>query len=126
MKVTLKDISDATGFSVSTISRAVRGEGRISEENRRKILASAHELGYPLPINGRSMPEDQPPYVALITQFREGEFYSSFSLGFMKAAHKKKIILSVFGVDQDLKSVSKLIEQLRAIGYTGAVILLLS
>lgn len=45
MKITLKDISDSTGFSVSTISRAVRGEGRISEANRRKILASAHELG---------------------------------------------------------------------------------
>ena len=122
MKVTLKHISEATGFSVSTISRAVRGEGRISEENRRRILASAHELGYPLPTNGRSMPEDQPPYVALITQFRSGEFYSSFSVGFMEAAYKKKIIISLFGVDQDLKSVPKLIEQLRAIGFTAAVI----
>ncbi len=122
MKITLKDISEATGFSVSTISRAVRGEGRISDENRKKILASAHELGYPLPTNGRAIPENQPPYIALITQFREGEFYSSFAIGFIKAAYKKKVTMSVFGVDQDLKSVPTLIEQLRAIGFTAAVL----
>ena len=122
MKVTLKDISDATGFSVSTISRAVRGEGRISEENRRKILASAHKLGYPLPTNGRSVPKNQPPYIALITQFRTGEFYSSFAMGFMKAAPKKNITLSVFSVTHDIKSVATLIDRLRAIGFTAAVI----
>lgn len=122
MKITLKDISDSTGFSVSTISRAVRGEGRISEANRRKILASAHELGYPLPTNGRAIPENQPPYVALITQFREGEFYSSFTLGFLNAAQKKNITLSLFGIDHDLNSVSTLIEQLRGIGFTAAIL----
>tara|TARA_R110000868_G_scaffold408293_3_gene690951 strand:- start:18358 stop:19356 length:999 start_codon:yes stop_codon:yes gene_type:complete len=122
MKVTLKDISDATGFSISTISRALRGEGRISEENRKKILACAHEIGYPLPTNGRAVLENQPPYIALITQFRDGEFYSSFALGFMKAAYQKKVIMSLFSVDQDLKSVSTLIEQLRVIGYTGAIL----
>ncbi|HBX65849.1 MAG TPA: hypothetical protein DEG32_06720, partial [Balneolaceae bacterium] len=26
MKVTLKDISEATGFSISTVSRVIRGE----------------------------------------------------------------------------------------------------
>ncbi|MEQ9308264.1 MAG: LacI family DNA-binding transcriptional regulator [Balneolaceae bacterium] len=122
MKVTLNDISKATGFSVSTISRAVRGEGRISEENRKKILASAHELGYPLPTNGRVIPENQPPFIALITQFSEGEFYSSFALGFMNAAVQKKVNLSLFGVDHDISSIPALLEHLRAIGYTAAIL----
>ena len=38
MKVTLETISKETGFSVSTISRALRAEGRISEVNRKKYL----------------------------------------------------------------------------------------
>ncbi len=122
MKVTLKDISEATGFSVSTISRAVRGEGRISEENRRKILASAHKLGYPLPTNGRSIPENQPPYIALITKFRTGEFYSSFFVGFSNAAVKKNINISLFSIDDDVSRVDQLIENLRALGYTAAII----
>lgn len=122
MKVTLKDISDATGFSISTISRAIRGEGRISDANRRKILASANSMGYQLPTVGISILENHPPYIALITQFREGEFYSSFAFGFMKAAIQKKITLSLFGVDRDLESIESLMEQLRVIGFKGAIL----
>jgi len=122
MKVTLKDISEATGFSVSTISRAIRGEGRISEKNRRKILASAHKLGYPLPTNGRKLPKNQPPNIALITQFHSGEFYASFFNGFTEAAREKGITVSLFSVTHDIDSVGSLIEKLRLLGYSAAVI----
>lgn len=122
MKITLKDIANDTGFSVSTISRAVRGEGRISEDNRRKILASAHKLGYPLPVHGRMIPDNLPPYIALITQFRVGEFYSSFTVGFMEAAHKKGVTLSLFSIEHDTTSISTLIERLRSIGYSAAIL----
>ncbi|SMO42597.1 LacI family DNA-binding transcriptional regulator [Gracilimonas mengyeensis] len=122
MKVTLKDISEATNFSVSTISRAIRGEGRISEKNRRKILACAHKLGYPLPTNGRKLPKDQPPNIALITQLHPGEFYASFFNGFVEAATTKKVTVSLFSVTHDIDSVSSLIEKLRNLGYAAAVI----
>ena len=122
MKVTLKDISEATNFSVSTISRAIRGEGRISEKNRRKILAAAHKLGYPLPTNGRKLPKDQPPNIALITQFHPGEFYASFFHGFTQAATTKEVNVSLFSVTHDIDSVSSLIEKLRTLGFAAAVI----
>ncbi len=122
MKITLNDISEATGFSVSTISRAIRGEGRISEKNRRKILASAHKLGYPLPTNGRKLPKNLPAIIAVITQFHEGEFYASFFDGFTKAAQNKNVEVSLFSVNHDIDSVGSLIDKLRLIGYTAAVI----
>jgi DNA-binding LacI/PurR family transcriptional regulator len=122
MKVTLKDISEATGFSVSTISRAIRGEGRISEKNRRKILACAHKLGYPLPTSGRKLPKNQPPNIAIITQFHPGEFYASFFNGFSIAAQEKEVSVSLFSVTHDIDSVGSLIEKLRMIGYAAAVI----
>lgn len=122
MKVTLKDISEATDFSVSTISRAIRGEGRISEKNRRKILACAHKLGYPLPTNGRKLSKDLPPSIALITQFYPGEFYASFFDGFVNAAQSKEVSVSLFSVTHDINSVVSLIERLRELGYTAAVI----
>ena len=121
MKVTLKDVSKATGFSISTISRAIRGEGRISPENRKKILASAHKLGYPLPSGGRSIPDNFPVYIALITQFRTGEFYSSFLVGFLEAAEKKNVKIGLFSVPSDLSSLDTLIDQLRVLGFSAAV-----
>ncbi len=122
MKVTLRDIADATGFSISTVSRALRGEGRISEENRHEILAKAHEMEYELPTGIRNLPGNQSPYIAIITQFDIGEFYSSFFFGFYQASIQKKVNISLFSVSTDYSQVDTLINNLRSLGYSAAVI----
>jgi len=43
---TLKDIAVATGLSVMTVSRALRGAPKVSGENRTRILAEAQRLDY--------------------------------------------------------------------------------
>lgn len=122
MKVTLKDISENTGFSVSTISRAIRNKGRISEKNRKKILSSARKLGYPLPEQRASSIDIDTINIALITNFRTGEFYSSLFLGFANAADKKDVRISLFHVQPDVESIEELLKDLKLIGYSGAVI----
>jgi DNA-binding LacI/PurR family transcriptional regulator len=46
MSVTMKDIAERTGVSVSTVSLALAGHPRISEETRVRIARLARELGY--------------------------------------------------------------------------------
>jgi len=121
MKVTLKDISDDTGFSVSTVSRAVRGKGRISQSNRKKIIASARKLGYPLPENGFARQKNKTISVAIITNFKTGEFYASFFVGFMEASMNRKMNISLFSVKPDLGAIDTLIGEVRVLGYSAAV-----
>ena len=45
-RVTLKDIAAKTGYSVNTVSRALRGDPRLSESTREKIRQTADEAGY--------------------------------------------------------------------------------
>ena len=45
-KVTLKDIAEATGFSVNTVSRALRGEKNIAPETLKKIKDAQLRMGY--------------------------------------------------------------------------------
>lgn len=48
-KINIKDISSATGLSVSTISRVLNGKAkqyRISKETQKKVLKIAQELNY--------------------------------------------------------------------------------
>ncbi|MEX0326296.1 MAG: LacI family DNA-binding transcriptional regulator [Puniceicoccaceae bacterium] len=42
----LQDIADATGYSLMTVSRAIRGTGKVKEATAKKIFAKADELGY--------------------------------------------------------------------------------
>lgn len=121
-KVTLKSIADTTGFSISTISRALRGEGRISEDHRHEILATAHELGYELPTGRKLVPQNQPPYIAVIMQLETGEFYTSLFHGFHNAAVERGVQVSMFSVSHDYTMVDKLIINLRSLGYQAAVI----
>lgn len=46
MPVTLKDISKKSGFSVTTVSRALTGYDDVSQKTRDHILKIANELGY--------------------------------------------------------------------------------
>lgn len=45
-QITLKDIAKATGFSVNTVSRALRGMHDIAKRTRDKITDKAQEMGY--------------------------------------------------------------------------------
>lgn len=44
--VTLKDIARETGYSINTVSRALRGKDDIAEETRNKIQDIAREMGH--------------------------------------------------------------------------------
>lgn len=44
--VTIRDIAATLGLSVQTVSLALRGKGRMSDETRERVLRKATELGY--------------------------------------------------------------------------------
>ena len=53
--VTIYDIAEATGYSAPTVSKALNGQGSLSEETRQKIMAKAKELGYEPNITARTL-----------------------------------------------------------------------
>ncbi|NLL43076.1 MAG: LacI family transcriptional regulator [Firmicutes bacterium] len=46
MSITLKDIAVELGVSVTTVSRALTGKGRVSPQTRQQVVEKARELGY--------------------------------------------------------------------------------
>ncbi len=43
---TIKDVANASGFSVSTISRVLNGKPDVSEKTKKKVLEAIEEVGY--------------------------------------------------------------------------------
>jgi len=93
LRVTLKHISDDTGLSVATVSRALRRRERRHTQNEEKIYASARKLGYPFFGNTG---DSQQLSIALVMKLFEGEFYASLMNGFYEASEStsSKIVFS--------------------------------
>ena len=57
--VKLRDIAQQTGYSISTVSKALSGKGRMSDETRNNILSVARSLGYTPDFTQRVWPQKQ-------------------------------------------------------------------
>ena len=68
MPITIKDIAQITGYSVSTVSRALNGNSRISKATRDKINEVANELNFEKNNNATSLSTSKTGNIALIYQ----------------------------------------------------------
>ena len=96
MRATLKQVSDDTGLSIATVSRALRRKKRKYSINEEKIYAAARKLGYPF--IGESDASEKTT-IALITEIRQGEFYSSLFHGLHKATRDSKSDIVFINID---------------------------
>ena len=56
-RITIKDVSRATGVSVSTVSNALNAPERVAEETRLKVVEAADRLGYRPNRAARTLPK---------------------------------------------------------------------
>ncbi len=123
-KVTLKDIAEDTGLSISTVSRALSREGKISKENEKKVFESAHRLHYPLAKINTPIELRKNINIALVTRHFTGEFYSSLFEGFDKSTKDTKAKMSLISISHASTALPKIISELDRNLYDAAVIFL--
>lgn len=121
MKVTLKDIAEDTGYSISTISRALNGLDKTSSKAKREILKSARKLNYPLQNKIDSAASGELD-VMLITGVEIGEFYASFFNGINNAASREKVRLSLTSLENKIPALSEIADKIEEESYNGLII----
>ncbi len=124
VKVTLKDISEDTGLSISTVSRALSRTGKISKENERKIFESAHRLNYPLMNIHTPVELRKNINIAMITRHFTGEFFASLFEGFDLSTRDTKARMSLISISHSSTPVNQIISELDRKFYDAAVIFL--
>jgi DNA-binding LacI/PurR family transcriptional regulator len=126
MKATLKDISEKTGLSISTVSRILRGESKTSSENVELTIRTAQEINYPINsrvLNGRYNYKKR-LQIALITSFEPDEFYSTFYHGFNSATKDENINLALYAFNPDENSLSEFVRELSYNSIDAAILFL--
>ena len=86
--VTIKDIANRLGISVSTVSKGLNGASDISEDLRQMVLDTAVEMGY----QSKKMKKDENKKLCLFIENMEYETANQFGyeiiLGFRQAAFR--------------------------------------
>lgn len=123
MKVTLKDIAEETGYSISTVSRVLNGSDKISKKARREIYQTAKRLKYPIyrTLNGEKI-VDSLKIFFVVTGFHIGEFYASMFNGLNIAAEKHNAQLSMISMQKPFDEMLQAIKELSSEKYEGLVI----
>lgn len=96
MAVTIQDVADAAEVSIATVSRALNGNGRVTEQTRRKVADVAVRLGY-IPHGGaRSLSTRRTNCIGAVLPDLHGEFFSELIRGIDRAArvHGLHLLLS--------------------------------
>jgi len=123
-KVTLKDIAEDSGLSISTVSRALTRSGKISKENERLVFESAHRLNYPLAAQNTPIELRENINIALVTRHYTGEFFASLFEGFDLATERTNTRMSLISVSHRSSTPAKILASLKRRHYDAAVIFL--
>ena len=123
-KVTLKDIADDTGFSVSTVSRSISKSGKISYETEKIVLESAKKLNYPIKKSDTPVELRDNIFIALVTRFHIGEFYSSFYHGFDLATKSTNVSIALLSISNTNVNEITFINELYKSNFDAAILFL--
>lgn len=123
-KVTLKDIAEDSGLSISTVSRALARTGKISTENEKKIFESAQRLNYPLSTVNTPLELRKSVNIALVTHLYTGEFFSSLFDGFDQATLGTNADIRLLSVANSSLSPVEVISGLKKSHFDAAVVFL--
>ncbi len=76
-RVTIRDVADAAGVSITTVSHSLNGKGRLPEATRDRVRAIAAELGYRPQDTARRLAERRSGLIGLaVSEYSPGSAFS--------------------------------------------------
>jgi len=99
----MAEVADAAGVSVATVSNALNGTGRMSDETRRRVMAAARDLSYLPFTSARAAARGGTgmlgltltTYGDLPVPYIQVPYYARLVLGATEAAHQRGYLLVV-------------------------------
>lgn len=109
---TMADVALHAGVSTMTVSRALRQEGRVSEETRKRILESVNTLGYVLDQSAGSLSSRRTGFIAALVPSINNSNFSDTARGITDALENTGLQLLLGYTDYSVEKEEKLIESM--------------
>lgn len=102
-RVTLQDVADHAGVSLSTASRALSQPDAVSDDLIARVEASAADLGYRINRAARSLARNRAQAIGLLISDVENPFFASVSRAVESVAQSRGYAVLLSNTDEDLE-----------------------
>lgn len=122
-KVTIKDLAEAAGVSVTTVSQILNGKGeRFSSDTQARVLKLQEQLGYVPDFNARNLIMRSTQTIGVLVPNLANPFFSMFIKGIQSASQTNKFVPIIFDANQNLALQSMYLEELIKRAANGLII----
>ena len=119
--VTLKKLSELSGLSIRSVSRALQGKSGLSEENRRKVLSIAREISYTPNIQARNLRLQKNNFVGIVVQDFQRDSIALRKINHLNVLLTRNGYCTLFGINNGKRTeLEELLRQWN--GMVGSVI----
>ena len=113
MAVTIKDVAEAAGVSISTVSYALNNTGPVSEEKKHRIMETVRELGYVPNGMAKSLKSRKNGFIGYFAHSLYGVVYGEVLRGIENEMDRngQEMIAAKCGPMQDITHISRLLRE---------------
>lgn len=113
-KLTIADVAEHLGISKTTVSRAISGKGRVSEETRRRVQSYIDQMDYKPNVIAKGLAQSKTYNIAVMLpadcDMQELPFFQNCMCGICEAAAKRDYdVLSVYTTAGGLGGLERII-----------------
>ncbi|AEC02777.1 LacI family DNA-binding transcriptional regulator [Parasphaerochaeta coccoides] len=119
--VTLHDVANKTGVSVSTVSRVLAGKEYISPRTRQKVMATVAEMNYSPNAMARGLKSGQSNMIALVIPSIHNLMFPVLTRGVEDTARKNGYMVILCNTDEDTDAEKGYITKLRNSWVDGMI-----
>ncbi|WP_119393974.1 LacI family DNA-binding transcriptional regulator [Salinibius halmophilus] len=119
--ITIKQVSELSGVSKSTVSRVITGKGSVSAASRKRVEQAIEQLGYRPNQVAQSLKRQQSDMIGLLVVHLGSPFYAELMGGVQEALRelgKDLIVASGYGT---IEGEKRAVETLRSRGCDGLI-----
>ncbi|QCZ43855.1 ribose utilization transcriptional repressor RbsR [Levilactobacillus brevis] len=122
-KVTIRDLAEAAGVSVTTVSQILNGKGeRFSIETRQRVHQLQEDLGYVPDFNSRNLIMKSAQTIGVLVPNLGNPFFSMFIRGVQQTSRERHFIPLIFGANHDEQLESYYLQELIKRAVDGLII----
>lgn len=121
MSITMADVARLAGVNKATVSRALKGDHRISAATREKVWKAAKELGYELDVVARGLSSQRTDLIGVVFPDLHLSHTGSFLAGLERVFSRHKIELLVKSMSLAGEHAENIVRSLKSRKVDGMI-----